>query len=440
MPIASTRSNIKSLQTSSRSDNNNKVFCNKRNNYIHEQVTKKAVVTSQNIPLKKFEHGNKQQISRNHPTMYNKYNNISYTKIRYDEDNSTCTPVLSPNSTNSTSTDSDVSNAWRKISATNKTFWNKGCVDLHNHVESSDFYRCQSVGQIELSRYPSNTSDSSISAQSSCTDSDQEFCNPHNNGDQRANYISSTTEENVKRVIPQYWITSLYDIYSVTQKFSPLENMHQNYLDTVRYTILAIWDTSYDSKFHYWMQQVLQKSGTNCRIIELALYYLLRFKRCLSRSKVELSCIFNYSRFTISTEPCPKSQESIKPLPALISSLIIAWKFFQDENYKTNHWKSFTGYTIEQLNVFERDFLRMIDYNVFIKENSFKQWLRFLHSHMQAICGPGLDVKFAYSLPQNRDRINEFIKSLKMLNIEEMERIIRINERRGKEVLNFEAL
>jgi hypothetical protein len=156
----------------------------------------------------------------------------------------------------------------------------------------------------------------------------------------------------------------------------------------------------------------------------------------LSRSKVELSYIVNYSRFTVSADPCPKNQESVKPLPALVSSLIIAWKFFQDENYKTNHWTSFTGYTIEQLNAFERDFLRMIDYNVFIKENSFKQWLRFLHSHMQAICGPGLDVKFAYFLPQNRERINEFIKSLKMLNIEEMERIIRINERcvgRGKE-------
>ena len=196
------------------------------------------------------------------------------------------------------------------------------------------------------------------------------------------------------------------------------------------------------------MEQVLLRSGTNCRIIELALYYLLRFKRCLSRSKVELSYIINYSKFTVSTEPCPKSQESVEPFPALISSLIIVWKLFQDENYRTDHWTLFTGYTIEQLNMFERDSLRMIDYDVFIKESSFKQWLRFLHSHMQAICGPGLDIKFAYFLPQNRERINEFIKSMKMLNIEEMERIIRVNERyigRDKEnervrILNLEDI
>ena len=65
---------------------------------------------------------------------------------------------------------------------------------------------------------------------------------------------------------------------------------------------------------------------------------------------------------------------------------------------------------------------------------------------MQAVCEPGLDVKFAHFLLQNQERINEFIKSLKMLNIEEMERIIRRNERyigRGKEnekVLNFEDI
>src|ERR1044071_6294633 len=169
-------------------------------------------------------------------------------------------------------------------------------------------------------------------------------------------------------------------------------------IDTVGYAILAIWETSYDSEVHNWMQRVLQLSGTNCRIIELALYYLLRFKRYFCRSKFPSKHVANHSRFTVSTEPYPKSQESINPLPAFVSSLILAWKFFQDENFKTYYWSFFTGYTIEQLKVFERDFLRMIDYNVIIKENSFKQWLRFLHSHMQAICGPGLDVKFAYFL------------------------------------------
>ncbi|CAB4476292.1 uncharacterized protein OCT59_010319 [Rhizophagus irregularis] len=459
MPIVSTWLDIKpkSIQPSSRPDNKKKNYDYVQNAKIEVSKTTFICISSQNKQTQKIEHENKQQVGREHLSKNHNnknYNNSRFVKIRYNkkaEDNSTLTPV---SSSNLTLMDTDANNACKKVLRTKEIFWNEwnepDCVNFfYNYDESPTSYyspQCQSAGQIESTKYSSSYS--STSTQSSCI-GDQELHNVpenRNNRNQRTNYVSSTTEENAKREISQYWVTSLYDIYLVTQKFSPSENMHQNYLDTIRYTILSIWGTLYDSEFHYWMRQVLQMSGTNCRIIELALYYLLRFKRCLDRSKVELSYIINYSRFTVSTEPCPENQESIKPLPALISSLIIAWKFFQDENYKTNHWTSFTGYTIEQLNVFERDFLRMVDYNIFIKENSFKQWLRFLHSHMQAICGPGLDVRFAYFLPHNRERINEFIKSLKMLNIEEMERIIRINERhisRGKEnerVLNFDDI
>ncbi|CAI2165760.1 23_t:CDS:2 [Funneliformis geosporum] len=472
MPVASTWQSVKSkpTQPSLRPNNNTKVLGNKKND-VYVQNAKRLVKTSAlsqhqnkqpikkwivitNDPEQKCERENNKLVNKNPP--FRKFNDENYensfsAKIQYHHekrtvDNTTRTSVLK----------NDIDN----VSTENGTVLNKGCVPLRSHYHGTNqIVTNNNVTQMELARFPSY---SSTSTQSSLTD--QTLYNGCDIGSQPTNYTSpimTPTEEqtkesvceqdeNVQGVKTQYWITSLYDIYLVTQKFNRSENMHNNYLDTIRYVILAIWDTSYGIEFHDWMEQVLQMSGTNCRIIELALYYLLRFKRCLSHSNVESykfprKYIHNYSRFTVSKEPCPKSPDSIKSLPALVSSIILAWKFYQDENFRTHHWAYFTGYSAEQLNVFERDFLRMIDYNVFIKENSFKQWLRFLHSHMQAICGPGLNVRFAYFLPQNRGRINEFMKSLKMLNIEEMERIMKENVDRGKKnervhILNLEDI
>ncbi|CAG8434452.1 13770_t:CDS:2 [Funneliformis mosseae] len=478
MHVASTWQSVKSkpTQPSLRPNNNPKGLGNKKND-AYVQNTKRIVKTSalsqhQNKqpikkwivitkdPEQKFERENNKLVNKNpHTRKFNdeNYENSCSAKIQYHDKRTVDNPRTSVLSSWISST-----NDIDKVSTENETVLNKGCVPLQSHYHNTNqIVTNQIVTQTELTRFPSY---SSASSQSSLTD--HSLYSGCDIGSQPTNYTSPVMtpteeqtkesvceqDENVQDVRTQYWITSLYDIYLVTQKFNRSENMHNNYLDTIRYVILAIWDTSYGNEFHDWMEQVLQLSGTNCRIIELALYYLLRFKRCLSHSNVGLTSykfprryIHNYSRFTVSEEPCPKNQDSIKSLPALVSSIILAWKFYQDENFKTRHWAYFTGYTSEQLNVFERDFLRMIDYNVFIKENSFKQWLRFLHSHMQAICGPGLNVRCAYLLPQNRGRINEFMKSLKMLNIEEMERIMKENVDRGKKkervhILNLEDI
>jgi hypothetical protein len=232
MPIVSTWLNIKPkvIQLSSRPDN-------KKMNYDYEQNAKIEVsktISSQNKqPLKKIEHENKQQVDKDHFSKKHdnkNYNNSSSIKIRYNkkaEDN----PILTPaSSSNLTLTDTDASNACKKVLRTKEIFWNEwNEPDCFDYVESSSPYyspQCQSAGQMESTRYSSNYS--STSTQSSCVDGvdDQELYNVHDNRNKRG----STTEESAKREISQYWVTSLYDIYLVTQKFNPSENMHQNYL------------------------------------------------------------------------------------------------------------------------------------------------------------------------------------------------------------------
>ena len=132
------------------------------------------------------------------------YNNSRSAKIR--------TPVLRSNLFSSVS---GADNANGKVLATN-------CVTLHNYVESPTSCYSQ-LQHYRSTLYPSNTSQTSKSTHSSCI-SNQEFYDACSNGSQHA------AKENVRRTISQRWVTSLYDIYLVTQKFNPTENMHQNYL------------------------------------------------------------------------------------------------------------------------------------------------------------------------------------------------------------------
>ncbi|CAG8752521.1 3266_t:CDS:1, partial [Racocetra fulgida] len=73
-----------------------------------------------------------------------------------------------------------------------------------------------------------------------------------------------------------------------------------------------------------------------------------------------------------------------------LASLIIASKYLQDRNYANSAWSKISGLPVKDINAIERRFLILINYNLFIKDSTFKTWTNFLSSR---ICSSGSEVK-----------------------------------------------
>jgi hypothetical protein len=58
-----------------------------------------------------------------------------------------------------------------------------------------------------------------------------------------------------------------------------------------------------------------------------------------------------------------------------IASLIIASKYLQDRSYASIAWSKICGLDVLEINNIERRFLNLIDYNLFIKEDVYKNFI-----------------------------------------------------------------
>ena len=63
-----------------------------------------------------------------------------------------------------------------------------------------------------------------------------------------------------------------------------------------------------------------------------------------------------------------------------ISSLI-AIKYNEDSIYSNKYYSEIAGIPLEELNLMENYFIKLIDYNFFVSENEFKQYENYLDSY-----------------------------------------------------------
>src|SRR5438067_13500340 len=187
------------------------------------------------------------------------------------------------------------------------------------------------------------------------------------------------------------------------------------YLDMTGLIIEVIWP-EYDELINtksnllplkIFLKEVLKRSRTSYSTLQTALFYLFRI-----RPKIE--GLKNQLLTSIPTESLRKSVMMISCCRRMfLTSLIIATKYLQDRSYSNKAWSKITGLTVKEINYYEIFFWQLIDYNLYVAGDSFKNWCTFLLNNIKSISGKEFIIKDnSFRRLKNEDKINSFKKIL----------------------------
>ncbi|KAI9238300.1 MAG: hypothetical protein BYD32DRAFT_358278, partial [Podila humilis] len=57
-----------------------------------------------------------------------------------------------------------------------------------------------------------------------------------------------------------------------------------------------------------------------------------------------------------------------------LAALMVASKYLQDRNYSNKAWAKISGLSIKEINANELIFLKLIDYSLFVSNETFMRW------------------------------------------------------------------
>lgn len=185
----------------------------------------------------------------------------------------------------------------------------------------------------------------------------------------------------------------------------------ENLVDTTVQIINVIW---YNFPVHLnsqviplrlFIEETLRRSRTSWSTLQTALFYLMRIKPQI------MILWLNPDRWTLNSKDDNSNSSNSGSDPAtcgrrmFLASLIVASKYLQDRNYANNAWSKICGLPVREINVIERRFLTLIDYNLFIGEDIYKRWSNLLHNHFQNISGSEVTA-------ENQQVVAQFEKTL----------------------------
>lgn len=184
----------------------------------------------------------------------------------------------------------------------------------------------------------------------------------------------------------------------------------ENLVDTTALIIDVIWKkfslklNTQVISLRLFIQEVLRRSRTSWATLETALFYLLRIKLQIATLQPESMTIESTTTINEKGDPATCGRRMF------LASLIIASKYLQDCNYSNSAWSKISGLPIKDINAIERRFLNLINYNLFIKDNIFKNWSYYLRSHICPISENEVMQEDAFSIDENQRAITQFVK------------------------------
>lgn len=156
------------------------------------------------------------------------------------------------------------------------------------------------------------------------------------------------------------------------------------YIDMVAHTINTIWPqpipknttttttTTTTASLMTFLQHILKHSRTTHSTLQLALFYLFRIRPRMSTVLEQL--------------PIKDRPYVLCGRRMFLASLISAHKYLQDKTYKNKAWTQISGLPVEQINHAERIFLCLLDYQLYIKKDTYDHWLQLVQHQIGKPC------------------------------------------------------
>lgn len=152
--------------------------------------------------------------------------------------------------------------------------------------------------------------------------------------------------------------------------------------------------------------ETLRRSRTSCSTLQTAMLYIFRIKDAVLTRRRAVSGTMSAA----GVNPFPASMSSILCAPTdhamcgrrmFLAALISASKFLQDRNFSNRAWAKLTGLTVAEINANELTFLKLIDYNLFVKPELYHRWNMFLSEHIHMTSHVEQSRQYASSMAQN---------------------------------------
>jgi len=205
--------------------------------------------------------------------------------------------------------------------------------------------------------------------------------------------------------------TRINNIENVKINIEYLEKIENSFInEEILYDIAVallnyIWPTSQENirnvTLKKFIKHVIKYSNTTILIYISAIYYLLnlkdnvKFNNLLQRIQLEIEntkqeqgfindgnlnerCCNCCGAYT----SCYKSDTIVCKCRLFLMSLVLACKFGQDKNYSNKGWSKISKFSIENINYNERFFLKLIEYRLYIKNESYQAIASLITNHI----------------------------------------------------------
>ena len=121
------------------------------------------------------------------------------------------------------------------------------------------------------------------------------------------------------------------------------------------------------------IREVMKRSHTTYATAQIAICYLFQTQQSIRRSLLKKATTIDQQK-KASYISCPRRM--------FLASLIVASKYVQDKTYRNSAWASIARIHVHQVNMAERIFLELCDYQLYMKQSVFDDLHRLLRDYV----------------------------------------------------------
>ncbi|KAI8341191.1 cyclin-domain-containing protein [Chlamydoabsidia padenii] len=155
-------------------------------------------------------------------------------------------------------------------------------------------------------------------------------------------------------------------------KAPPPQDQQRTYVnalvDVTVQAIASIWPNSNTpsqrpiANLNTFLHHILKHSRTTHSTLQLAIFYLFRIRPKVQEQHNDVYIACGRRMF--------------------LAALICAHKFLQDKTYKNSAWSKVSGLDVSEINHAEKVMLQLLDYHLFVKKETYDQWVNMLQTHL----------------------------------------------------------
>ncbi|KAG0172275.1 hypothetical protein DFQ28_005440 [Apophysomyces sp. BC1034] len=200
-----------------------------------------------------------------------------------------------------------------------------------------------------------------------------------------ASHVPAADNRLVGHKYPSQQLSLLSFPYSHTtamNQFSPTNEIQQHHHQQQRAYVNALVVVTVQAIASIWPASTNKPANKPIADLNTFLHHILKHSRT-THSTLQLAIFY---LFRIRPKVHDASQEDVYikcGRRMFLAALICAHKFLQDKTYKNSAWSKVSGLSASEINHAEKVMLQLLDYRLYVKKDTYDQWIGMLQNHLK---------------------------------------------------------